>query len=221
MRTRNPDNRYRSVKAATERPEHVLDAALWDLLHRGATANKTVMHAHEIWANPYEREIMQAFLLAGADDALLDTHLRLPPSVTQAYRHLFFDRNMFRDELDVMSWVRDYQGTPEGTKLLHSAMENGVEVVAWICGYHIALDAQTVQQRIMLDSFARSRSHRGNSLSSKEVAVAHSLMKTAASQAEKLSKRGSGAGLNELILKLRHRDMTSPVNEIPKDDLLH
>jgi hypothetical protein len=225
MRTRNPDARLRAIQAAQQAPTHTLERALWEFL-RGEGTDETVAYAREIYSNTREREVLQAWFIARATNEEITRYLRVPVVVLDAYRHLFFDVTIFRDELDIMSWVREYeeneQGSELGVDLLQMAFKSGVDALAWLYGRgELVLDPMKVQQQIMTDAFMRGRAHSGNSLSSKEVAAAHGLYKTANAIAEKLAKKSTGAGFDDLLIKLRHRDLTAPVEEIPKDDLLH
>jgi hypothetical protein len=72
-----------------------------------------VIYARDIYEDPYKSEVLEAFLLAEATPEQIADVVRVPAPVTVAYKHLFFDRNVFKDELDVESYV---QGYPDDTK---------------------------------------------------------------------------------------------------------
>jgi hypothetical protein len=225
MPTRRPDQRYLSIKSNTKRaPRHQLEKALWKMLHRKG-ADPTVGYAFEIYSNEFQREAMQAWLLARADYTQIQQHLRVPPDVSDAYRYLFFDVGLFRDELDLLSWVHEYeqnqQGTPQGAQLLKLAVTGGVDALAWLFGRgEFAVDPDKVTNQVMTDSFFRGQSNRGHGVSSKEAAAAHRFYQTAFRVAQPLANKGDANALNGIRIKLLHRDLTAPVDSVPPEDLL-
>ena len=214
MRTRNPDHRYRVVCRASEEPSHGIEAALWKI-RRGEEITGVAKWAHEIYASVFEREVMQAWVLARASDDVIQRWLRIPPEVTQAYRYLFFDVEVFRDELDILSWVHEYeqerQGSDLGVQLLHIAVMEGVDKLTFLYGRgESEMDPDKVQYVVMTEAYHRGRAHRGASVSSKEAQAAHSFMNTAAKIAQGLGKKGA-PDLGGLRLKLKFNDQTEPV----------
>lgn len=214
MRTRNPDHRYRAVCRAAEEPAHGLEAALWKI-RRGEEIVGVVKWAHEIYASVFEREVMQAWILSRASDDVIQRWLRIPPEVTQAYRYLFFDADIFRDELDILSWVHEYEqerlGSDLGVQLLQIAVMEGVDKLTFLYGRGEAeMDPDKVQYVAMTEAYHRGRAHRGASVSSKEAQAAHSFMNTAAKIAQGLGKKGA-PDLGGLRLKLKFNDQTEPV----------
>lgn len=234
MRSRNPAHRYTALHAAVHAavqpdalvPEHPLELALWNLLRQQAATDDAVEYAHEIFTGTTEREIMQAWLLANATDVDIFQWLRVPEAVTRAYRFLFFDCHVFRDELNVLRWVREYEthqnGTPYGAKLLQTALHGGVDQLAWLFGRGTAVvDPNRVVNTVMTDAFFRSRAHRGASIASEEVRAAHGFMNTAFKAATAAGNR-SAPDAGKLLINLRFREMTEPVAEIAQQvEILH
>ncbi len=227
MRTRNPDNCLRAVKKALVEPEGSLEAALWNILKATAVPrDEVVYHAYEIYTKMAERECLQAWIIAHATNDEIRTWLRIPPEVTKAYRYLFFDILVFRDELDVLSWISEYErhdlGTDEGVDLLQTALREGVDKLSWVFGRGKAvMDPMVVQEKTMTDAFHRSRAHLGEKLSSKQATVAHAFMGTAVKVAQVLGKTGA-PDVNSLILRLKHRDLTENVDDVTAtEEILH
>jgi len=226
MPRRSPDWRLRAVKSATKPPEDALERALYSLLKTKETDNEPVAYAAEIYTRESEREIMQAWLLAGATDGQIQENLSVPQDATQAYRELFFDVTAFRDRLDMLSWVGDYHkvhgGTPYGARLLQTAMTRGVDTLRWLFGPNNAdVDPNLVLQNAMSDAYYRGKSNRDYALSSKEAGMAHNFMNTAVKIATQLSKE-KPPDANALVIKLRYRDMTESVEGVAdKADLMH
>lgn len=219
-----PDHRYRAVDHASEAPAHPIERALWELLHRIGT-DLSVARAGEIYFDVGQREVLQGWIVAGATDAQVETIARVPTAVTAAFRHLFFDVAIFRDDLELLSWVNSYEkngGTPFGGELLRNAIMHGVDYLRWTFGRgEMDLDPNTVIKRAMTDAYFRGRMNRGHALSSKEAAAAHGFLKTAASLATQLGKTGA-PNVNDIIIKLKHRDMTEKVEDVAvKEQILH
>ena len=225
-RTRNPDRCLRTVAAAKAPPSDSLETALFDVLKNGTTSNDLVAYAYEVYGKETEREILQAWLIAGATDAQLFEHLSIPVDVTRVYRVLFFDVDVFRDRLDMLSWVSEYAkelgGTAYGARLLQTAVTRGVDTLRWLFGAGAGeLDPQQVLQQAMSDAYYRGKSNRDYALSSKETAMAHTFMNTAVKIASQLDKK-KAPDANALLIKLRYRDMTESVETLPeKQNLLH
>jgi hypothetical protein len=224
MTKRRPDQRYLTVKDSPKAPRDALERALWKILHRRGS-DPTVTYALEIYSDEFQREVLQAWLLARADNAQIQTHLRVPPEVTDAYRPLFFDVERFRDELDLLSWVNDYeqkqQGTPYGVQLLKTAITGGADALSWLFGRGaFVVKPEKVSQQVMTDAFFRGQANRGHSLSSKEAAAAHSFYLTAFKVAQPLIPKGDANAAPEFHFKLMQRDLTAPVDSLPPGDIL-
>lgn len=225
-RKTRPDERYWELRNAAVAPEHPHERAMWELL-KADGVDQIAAYALDIYLDDFEREVFQAWHMARASEEQITQHLRIPPEVTQLYRHVFFDMHLFRDELSVLRWVREYEDTTRGTaygaELLRVANMGGVDALLWLFGRgeHV-VESDKVMQQVMTDAYYRGRANRGHSVGSKEAAAAHGFMKTAFSAAQTLAKKGPIDGVNALLIKLRYRDMTSPVDkEQQKEDILH
>lgn len=187
----------------------------------------TVTWAHDIYESMMQREIMQAWLISGATDKDVNNWLRVPEEVTQAYRHLFFDVDIFRDELDILAWISEYEqeghGTALGVQLLQTAYAEGVDKMAHLYGRGKAeVDPVKVQTVAMTEMYHRGRAHRGASLSSREASAAHNFMTSAVKIAQVLGNK-TAPDLSGLRLKLRFNDQTEPVNDAAErgEEFLH
>lgn len=221
MPRRDPDSRYAAVLGMTACPEHPVEAALWRGVNRVGDPDEIVLRAAEIREDLFEREMIQAWIVAGALDSDVERRLLVPASVMKAYRHLCFDMNAFRDRLELMRWIRQYQGSEDGRLYLQTAVLHGVEPLAWLCGLDAAVDPQRVLQQVMSDAFFRGMAHRGTGVASKEAAAAHAFQKTATSTAQALMRRGP-PDIGNLLIKLKHQDHTTPLgNEMREGAILH
>jgi hypothetical protein len=222
MASRNPAHRFLAVKNETVAPEHPHERGLWLAMNRGQ-AEDHITRALELYVED-EREIMQAWLIAGATNEHIREYLGLAEEVTEAYRHLFFDMRVFRDQLDIIKWVREYTANQSETEsaILQNALVMGVPYLMWVYGRgETTLAPEVVQRQVMADAYFRGRSGRMHTMTSKEAQVAHQYMSTAFKASQVLGEKNTG-DINQILIKLRYRDMTEPVTEAVKnEEILH
>lgn len=217
-------HRYKAVLTQQVAPTHLLEKALFDVHHQ-VGSHDGVTYALDIYLNDYEREIMQAWIVSGADDALINQILSIPVEVTQVYRYLFCDMGVFRDRLDLMSWVQGYRDaantTAQGDTLLRTAVMQGPKALAWIYGRGMTeVDPAEVLKNAMSDAYFRGSNNRDHKVSSKEAQITHSYMETASKIAMVLDKKRP-SDTAALALKLKHRDLTTPVTANAEEEVLH
>lgn len=227
MRTRNPDRRLRAVVAAAVQPEHRLEAALWRLLRNQPCDNEDVEYAYELHSTTVTRQVLQAWLVAGASDENIHRWLGVTADVLAAYRHLFFDVLVFRDRLDLLAWIEERRDDPNmspyALQLLHIAFQGGVEPLAFqFSGGQFAVDPQRALEQMMTEAYFRSQAGRGCSVGSKEAQAALAQMNAATKAAQLAGKKG-GPDVQQLLLKLRYRELTTPVDQTvaAEDNILH
>lgn len=221
---RSPDHRFRAVRAATEAPENPIERALWNVLHDGE-ADLEVARAHQIYTELQEREILQAWIVAGADDAVIERVLHVRPGVTRAYRHLFFDIGVFPDELALLPWISHYgERSPEtayGAQLLKVAMLERVDGLLSIFERGaMSADPKKVLEQVMVDSYRRGRAHRLYGIGSAEAKAALASMATAAKIAVKVAENIDEPNLlTGLRIKLKYRDDTTSIDKVSPEDM--
>lgn len=215
---RRIDARYQAALKSNTEPAHDAEAALWRL-HVQQMPDHIIERVIDLHEDVFEREVLQAWIFAGASDARLNRDLALSLPVIQAYRYLCCDIGQFRDRLELLRWVRSYKGTVEGKLLLEKAVAyRGLEAVAHICGFESTLDPQHVAEHTMREGFFRGVSTmRSSRITSAEANAAHQLLKTAMIAAVTAQKRGS-ANIAETLLNLQHRDMTSTIDALTAAD---
>jgi hypothetical protein len=219
MRCR-PDHRWLAVKAAQAEPEHAIEAACWRHV-RQLEMSPPIDRALEIYEEQFERERLQPWLLAGADNHDIRDRTELPIEVTVAYRHLFFDVSVFRDMFDKQLWVHRYQGSPEGLAYLQKAVIYGIEAIAHVMGAVVKLEPQHVVEQTMRETFFRGQALRHAKLGSVDAAAAHSMLKTAVDNSQLMSKTRP-ANITDIMFKLKNREMTVVIDDVvPNGEILH
>lgn len=217
---RSPDDRWHAVKAAIAEPEHPIEASGWRHLHQLELV-PTIDRALEIYEEPFERERLQPWLIAGADDKDIQERVGLPTATTKTYRHLFFDISVFRDQLEKQLWVAKYAGTPEGQAFLQKAVLFGVEAVAHVLGAPSKLEPATVVEQAMRDLYFRGQAIRSARLSSPDTAAAYQLLKGAVDTSQLMNKTRP-ANITDVMIKLKSREMTQNVEDVElHGEILH
>lgn len=219
---RRPDERYNAALRSPVEPQNPYEAALWHLLKRNVN-DDTIIRVVDAYEDTFERETLQAWIIAGASDEDLTTRLHMSPEMIAPYRHLCCNPMVFRDKLELLRWVRLYQGTREGELLLQRAVVlDGVEAVADLCGLATKLDAAHVNEQIMRATYFRGISTLSASrVSGANAVAAHNLLKSSMVAGAATQKRGT-PDLHEIILKLKHRELTFQADEdIPRGEILN
>lgn len=219
---RRVDDRYRAALRAPAEPTNPHERALWILRTQGV-GDEAIVRVVDAYEDTFERELLQAWIIAGATDDDLHRRLGMSLDMIAPYRHLCCNPLVFRDKLELLRWVRGYQGTPEGKMLLERATHlDGVEAVAHLCGLPTNLDAAHVNEQVMRETYFRGvGTLRGAHISSKEAAEAHSLLKSSMTSAAATLRRGA-PNLKDTLIKLRHRELTYQADEVvPRGEIMN
>lgn len=225
------DARYRDVhqrvRGGLNRPADPLCADLYDLLASGSTDNDAVVDAYDLYMAADHRAAMDAFSLAEATPELIRAALRVPEKVTAAYAHLFMDCSSFRNNLEKISYARDYPGDAYTKEMMRSAITAGLDYLLWAFGApHVEVDARRVIRQTMAESYYRGMAHRGQSISSAQAREAHRWWGTAVRNAELLEKvdpRAEKQALEEIRIALEKYDDTHTASSspVPPGEILH
>lgn len=222
MPRRSPDHRATAVIAAREEPEHPIERALW-LARRGLPADESVTRALELNTGS-SCDCVRGWLLATSNDAEISRRTRLPLEVISAFRHLFFDVGVFRDHIDLIEWTSSITKQPgasaASTQYVRWAIMYGVEAVAYLSGLPVSIDPSVVQTQAMIDGHFKSLMGREAGLDSNVAREALKHQQVAVTQAGILAKK---APMTESVaLKIKHREMTSPIEFVDKTtEVLH
>lgn len=221
---REPDERFHATVGAQLEPTHPIEARLWRC-SRGLETCEHIARSLEIYNDIFERERLQPWILAGAESTDIAERIGVKPEMVDAYRHLFFNMDMFRDLLEKQRWVALYEERPGATRAgalyLQRAMLHGVEAVAHVLGAPSKLDPGHVLDSAMRDTFFRGLAARDAKLTSNEATAAHSFLKTAIALATEQAKVRP-PGVNDILIRIKSRDMTQPLAAVQADaEILH
>lgn len=219
---RRIDERYLATLRATVEPTDPYEQALWRL-HTAGIVDKDIVRVIDAYEDTFERELLQAWIIAGATDQDLNVRLGMSLGMIAPFRRLCCDVTVFRDRLEMLRWSVNYKGTTQGKLLIERAVHlDGVEAVADLCGLPSFLDAAHVNEQTMRTAYFRGMGTlRGSHISSREAAEAHSLLKTAVAAAAATLRRGA-PNIAETLLKLKHRELTFQPDEIvPRAEIMN
>ncbi len=217
-----PDVRYHAALRVAALPAHPYEAELWTFQATGV-ASDAILRVVDAYEDTFERELLQAWIIAGATDDDLHTRLGMAYEMLAPYRHLCCNLTVFRDKLELLRWARLYQGSTEGKLLLARALHlDGVEAVAHFCGLPTNLDAAHVNEQVMRETYFRGiGTLRNSTLSSAEAAASHALLKTSTAAAMATQKRGA-PNVRDALLKLKNRELTYKINEVvPREEIMN
>lgn len=227
---KSPDARYvRIHKAvvAAKAPTDPLDLALYNHLTAGNVARSDVGDAYDLYSDAEHRAAVEAFLLAGATPATIERVLSIPQTVTEMYRHIFFDQTVFRNKLEVLAYAADFDGSTYAREVLKAAVTVGLEYLLWVYGSpDVQVDARQVIRHTMAEAYYRGMAHRGNSLTSGVSKEAHRWWSTAVKNAELLERidpRAEKQAFEEIRIQLEKCDDTYTADAAPVDvtEILH
>jgi len=230
MKRASPRHRFESVlasvKTATPPPPGDFELALHGLITRTGTPDPLVEYAYDLYLDTQHRAVLDAFVLSGADRAVMSSVLGIPALVILAYEYLFFDVTAFRNRLEKISYASNYDGDAYAGELLKTGIMVGAEYLIWTYGGQQSVDTRVVVRRTMIDAFYRGMSHRGNSLTSSVAKESQKWWATAIRNAEILEKMDPQAtkqAYEELRIALEGVDETISVEKSPVllDDIFH
>jgi hypothetical protein len=195
MRLRNPRHRYECVKTRVRLPTDDLERTLFVILHGADELNKispqrpwgadqvvdpSVRYPHNVFNSETTRMILEAFLISTDSDADIGDALGMNIDEVHAYRHLFFDTDCFRTDLDLIAYMRSIPEESEYKGMFKVAFHQGFHALRWqFCRDKGRVEPEDVIRTIMTDTFFRSLEHRGMSLTSKAAKEATKLATTA------------------------------------------
>lgn len=225
---KSPDFRYHSVlrqlretqKCVTEDP---LEDALATLLLGEHGVPKEVLQAYLAYRNDYKKEVIEAFFLAGGGADDLAEIFSIDPKISGVYAHLFFDRGVFSDKLDMQTYARTYPDTKNdgyGKALKCDALDLGLEYLkasfgkATYCVPEVTALRENITQAYLLSKV--SMRHGLDTQKAKESRQWAAVMIKALETLPTIEEY-AGTEKDSLLIHLQHIDQTNTQNIDPAD----
>ena len=211
----------KAVAAGTE-PVDSAERALFAQMS-GKKAPTDVERAFDIHEEFYKREVMESFLLAEATPQEIEDVLRVSVPITEAYMHLFFDLDVFEDELDRLNYAYTYDKNDFGAKLKKFAVDMGKEslMVRMSRGSYV-VPSSSVQESVRSTAFMLSQLAKTNNASSATAKEAYRWAQLALKAAVEDDTQDQG-NVDRVVMELETVDETTneETSGIDKVDILH
>jgi hypothetical protein len=209
-------------KSGTQLTSNV-EKELLSLLNSKA-ASVEVTRAYDIFSHTYKKEVMESFLLVDATTSEIQDILKVPESVTEVYKHLFFDPEVFEDELDRINYAHTYPGDEYGQKLKRFAVNLGKESlkIKMSRGAY-AVNAVEVQDGIRSTAYLMGQLVRANPLDSKIARESLRWAQLGLKAAVEDETDKDAGGIDKVKFALESRDETTDAEKsgIEQEDILH
>jgi len=237
MLKRIPQHRYLAIQTKTAMPENEMERALYVLIHGVRELNKKtplkkwkkeqkipeeIKYVYDVYQTTELKSLLESFLLSTVDDYEIYKATGVTVEESQTYRHLFFDTEVFRNDLDIIAFLKSIPDTAPTKELYKIAFHQGFGALRWnYCRDKGEIGADEAMQTILSDSYYQFLSNRGKPLTSKIAKEARDIAKIAISCIQTLNtnKEGPSVGDEEKSLRFMF-DTARPnktVNEMEKD----
>ena len=191
MPPRDPRHRYNAFLTRRQFPETGSERSLYVLIHGAEIFNEdiplsgwnttqvldpTSLNAWEIFKSPSLGGIFEAFLFSTPDDFQIYESLGVEIDEISFYRQMFFDADVFRNDLERIGWI---QAIPEDNaykELYRVAFNQGFAALRWhYCRSKGSVSPEDAEQIVLTDSVIQYLSHRGKPLTNKVAKEARNL----------------------------------------------
>ena len=167
---REPNYRLRAVERAIANGHDLVDPreqALGALLRGNACPDDTVLRAHDIYINLHKRETIEALLLVECTSEEIEVITKVSAKAVTAYAYLFFDSEVFEDDLDRIAYSEEYNQSDFGKELKQYGMTVGKDglLVRISRGAHVVPPSET-HKSIRNTAFMLSQMAKMNPLNS-------------------------------------------------------
>jgi hypothetical protein len=173
MPAQPPDFRARRLirEAQTQADTQATDSLERDFFHlvkTGQAASEEVQLATELYSDNEYRHVLNALLLASANDEHVSASLALPEAVLGVYRHLFFDCKTFAHNLAKTRYVKELVCEEQLKFLYQLAIERGPSELLerYRIGPRSKTDPEFVLSESLSDMWGKFLTHRGYSITS-------------------------------------------------------
>lgn len=162
------------------------------------------------------RRLFDACLLAGASDEQLTASFYVDPLETAAYRHLFFDRNVFPNAFHVVHYIASRASDAEKT-LLRIAHAQGFSAIAAQYGVAQQVTPEMALENVLMADADMYRRHRELPLTHQSIKDVRALGKQVVATAQAIQKVQESRAVAAQRSKMKRDDedfvlVTGPAN---------
>jgi hypothetical protein len=182
-----------------------------------------VQRAYSAYKHVYKKEVLEAMLLSGMTyDEIHDT-VRVPQQLSEVYEYLFFDMDVFEDDLDIIDYAHTYSEDEFGKDLKILGCDLGKEalMIKLSRGTHVT-KSRHIKEEIRTTAFMLAQYAKLNPMRSDVSKEAHRWANLSL-KAAALEDDLDGDSLDALLLALEDADEVKDesTSGIKKDDIIH
>lgn len=168
---KDPHHRVIDAHKAIEKASKPKDAKIADLVlafTKDKKAKPELIYAVDLFVDAYQRTVMDALVLGHATTEEIQEATGIPLNVIAAYQTYIFDSDVFRNELDRISWVRGLSKhvSADELKLLQAALTVGAKYLIWLITGRGSFTPVDVIRHSMNDAMFRGMAHRSAPINS-------------------------------------------------------
>ena len=221
-----PEHRFVAIQKAAKNghePKGPLEKELCRLL-KGSKVGEAVTRASDIHSHTYKREVMESFLLVQVTPEDIQRVLKIPPEVTAAYTHLFFDAEAFEDELDRLEYAYSYKRNDYGATLKRFSVDFGKNsLMIRMSRGESSISPTLVQNEIRATAYMIAQRAKTNPVDSDIAKGALDWAKLALKASSDIEEEKTLSNIEELSMALETEDESTNEEKsgIKADDVLH
>jgi hypothetical protein len=209
----DPHHRVLAAELARTAGTTPVDARVRALLDVtcNTSKNDALRYAWDKYQVPFERTIIESYLLAGTPLEEIQRVTGVPLEALQAYVDHIFDITMFRDLLEKVSYVNRARGylPREQQAYLEAALSLGTDYISWLLNREPTPVPKAVLEDAMSAGHFLGRAHRSADPTSELAKQSQRWLQSGAQAAAvlmKLDPRDTEDALANLRMALMHRD---------------
>ena len=221
-----PNHKLLEVEAAHRagnEPSGSAEKEFYNLLSK-KKARDDVVSAYDIQIHAFKREVMESFLLVSATAEEIDEILKVPTEITETYAHLFFDPEVFENELDRISYAYTYGKDAFGHEMKKFAVDLGKEAlkIRMSRGTY-SIPAMDVQDGIRSTAYLMGQMVRVNPMDSRAAQASLKWAQLGLRAAVEEEVDRDMGGIDKVKFALRTKDDTTDEKKsgIEQDKILH
>lgn len=223
---KSPEHRLRLIEAAYKtgkKPTGIVEMEFFNLLSN-KTSTPDMVSAYDIHSHSFKREVMESFLLVDSTASEVYEVLKVPESVTETYAHIFFDPDVFENELDRISYAYTYDLDEFGRDLKKFAVDLGKEALKIrMSRGSYSIPAVEVQDGIRSTAYLMGQMVRVNPMDSRaaQASLKWAQLGLRAAAEEDLSQDMGGIDKVRFALKEKDETTSEKKSGIEQDKIIH
>jgi hypothetical protein len=185
----DPHHRIIAAKKCLMDSQEPANSLVGDLvlaLTQDDKADPNLVRAVHKFLDPYQRAVLDAFCISGANAKEISDATEIPMPVIAAYQRYVYDMEALQDKLERTTWVRSISRhfEQDAVRLLQAAVTVGKGYLVWMLTGRGSLTPADVLRYSMNDAAMRGQAHKNAPLDSAVAKEAHQWIRTA----ERLAK---------------------------------